>query len=173
MPFHKGCFLKDEELAGIAILNRSIVAPTKMGFVADLLRNKSVSLAFSLLSCKQRKCSVLFEKLLLSAVSNFEKECERRKEKFYNLEDIYISTICVGSAGMLKRTLPAPRGSGFVIRKRLSNLVIVVKPRLLKSKGKNKGMDGHVFKDISDNNLVSTDKKIVNEIKYKKDGAES
>lgn len=141
MSFHKACFLRNSDLAGIAILNRSIVAPRKMQFVADLIRDKSVSFAFSILSCNEKKCFGLFEKLLSAAVSNFEMECEKRNEKFYSLDDVYVSMVSVGSAGMLKRTLPAPQGRAMIVRKRLSNLVIIVRP-LARAAKKSKGSVG-------------------------------
>jgi len=100
-----------------------------MRLIADLIRNESVDNAFSILSCNQKKCTDLFKKLLSSAVSNCEKKCESLKTNICDIKDLYISKICVDSASMLKRTLPAPHGRAFRIRKRRSHVFLVVEPK--------------------------------------------
>jgi len=122
-------FNKTDGVSGIAILNDSIVGPRKMRLIADLIRNESVDNAFSILSCNQKKCTDLFKKLLSSAVSNCEKKCESLKTNICDIKDLYISKICVDSASMLKRTLPAPHGRAFRIRKRRSHVFLVVEPK--------------------------------------------
>ena len=122
-------FNKTEGVSGVAILNDSIVGPRKMRLIADLIRNESVDNAFSILSCNQKKCTDLFKKLLSSAVSNCEKKCESLKTDICDAKDLYISKICVDSASMLKRTLPAPHGRAFRIRKRRSHVFLVVEPK--------------------------------------------
>lgn len=122
-------FNKTEGVSGVAILNNSIVGPRKMRLIADLIRNESVDSAFSILSCNQKKCTDLFKKLLSSAVSNCEKKCESLKTNICDVKDLYISKICVDSASMLKRTLPAPHGRAFRIRKRRSHVFLVVEPK--------------------------------------------
>ena len=175
MAFHKGCFLKNDELAGIAILNRCVIAPRKMRLIADLLRNKSVSFAFSILSCKQKKCTSLFEKLLLSAVSNFEKECEKENGKFYDHDNVFISTIRVDDAGILKRTLAAPQGRAMIIRKRLSNVAIIVRPSSKeKIDDKKKIIAKKSIKNVGKKKIVSDNKENSDKkINIKEDGAES
>jgi large subunit ribosomal protein L22 len=130
-------FNKTEGISGVAILNDSIVGPRKMRLIADLIRNESVDNAFSILSCNQKKCTDLFKKLLLSAVSNCEKKCESLKTNICSYNELYISKICVDSASMLKRTLPAPHGRAFRIRKRRSHVFLVVEPK--NSISKNEG----------------------------------
>jgi large subunit ribosomal protein L22 len=122
-------FNKTDSISGVAILNDSIIGPRKMRLIADLIRNESVDNAFSILSCNQKRCTDLFKKLLLSAVSNCEKKCESLKTDICDTKDLYISKICVDSAGMLKRTLPAPHGRAFRIRKRRSHVFLVVEPK--------------------------------------------
>ena len=82
-----------------------------------------------ILSCNQKKCTDLFKKLLLSAVSNCEKKCEKLKTNICDIKDLYISKICVDAASMLKRTLPAPHGRAMRVRKRRSHVFIVVEPK--------------------------------------------
>ena len=122
-------FNKTEGVSGVAILNDSNVGPRKMRLIADLIRNESVDNAFSILSCDQKKCTDLFKKLLLSAVSNCERKCESLKTDICDTKDLFISKICVDSATMLKRTLPAPHGRAFRIRKRRSHVFLVVEPK--------------------------------------------
>ena len=128
MPIRSACFLKKDDLAGSAVLNKCIITPRKMSIVADVIRNKPVPIAFSLLENINKNCTSLFIKLLKSAVSNFELRCDRLKENFCNIDNLYISMVCVGSAGMLKRVLPAPHGRALTVRKRLSNIIIIVRP---------------------------------------------
>ena len=109
-------FNKTDSISGVAILNDSIIGPRKMRLIADLIRNESVDNAFSILSCNQKRCTDLFKKLLLSAVSNCEKKCESLKTDICDAKDLYISKICVDSAGMLKR-------------KRRSHVFLVVEPK--------------------------------------------
>ena len=130
MSITKGkVFNEGDNVNGIAILNNSIVAPRKMRLIADLIRNESVSNAFLILSCNQKKTTDLFRKLLLSAVSNCEKKCEKLKTNICDIKDLYISKICVDGASMLKRTLPAPHGRAMRVRKRRSHVFIVVEPK--------------------------------------------
>ena len=155
-------FNKTEGISGVAILNDSIVGPRKMRLIADLIRNESVDNAFSILSCNQKKCTDLFKKLLLSAVSNCEKKCESLKTDICSSKELYISKICVDSASMLKRTLPAPHGRAFRIRKRRSHVFLVVEPK--NSISKNEGEKVKKEKSEEKSTKNST-KKSVKEIK--------
>ena len=66
------------------------------------------------------------KKLLLSAVTNYQTNCERFKKSPVEKKDLVISTITVDGDGMLKRLLPASQGRGFRKRRRSSNVFIVV-----------------------------------------------
>ena len=122
-----------EGISGIAFLRKCVIAPRKMRMVADLIRGKNVVLALNILKCEQKKCSVYFKKLLLSAMANYQRKCEMKKIEDLNTKDLVISTLKVDGDGMLKRLLPAPQGRAFRIRRRLSNVSIIVGQRILKN----------------------------------------
>ena len=115
-----------EGISGIAFLRKCVIAPRKMRMVADLIRGKNVVLALNILKCEQKKCSAYFKKLLLSAMANYQRKCEMKKIEDLNTKDLVISTLKVDGDGMLKRLLPAPQGRAFRIRRRLSNVCIIV-----------------------------------------------
>lgn len=122
-----------EGISGIAFLRKCVIAPRKMRMVADLIRGKNVVLALNILKCEQKKCSAYFKKLLLSAMANYQRKCEMKKIEYLNTKDLVISTLKVDGDGMLKRLLPAPQGRAFRIRRRLSNVSIIVGQRILKN----------------------------------------
>ena len=126
-----------EGISGIAFLRKCVIAPRKMRMVADLIRGKNVVLALNILKCEQKKCSAYFKKLLLSAMANYQRKCEMKKIEDLNTKDLVISTLKVDGDGMLKRLLPAPQGRAFRIRRRLSNVSIIVGQRILR-KNRNK-----------------------------------
>ena len=121
-----------EGISGIAFLRKCVIAPRKMRMVADLIRGKNVVLALNILKCEQKKCSAYFKKLLLSAMANYQRKCEMKKIEDLNTKDLVISTLKVDGDGMLKRLLPAPQGRAFRIRRRLSNVSIIVGQKTLK-----------------------------------------
>lgn len=122
-----------EGISGIAFLRKCVIAPRKMRMVADLIRGKNVVLALNILKCEQKKCSAYFKKLLLSAMANYQRKCEMKKIEDLNTKNLVISTLKVDGDGMLKRLLPAPQGRAFRIRRRLSNVSIIVVQRTLKN----------------------------------------
>ena len=122
-----------EGISAIAFLRKCVIAPRKMRMVADLIRGKNVVLALNILKCEQKKCSAYFKKLLLSAMANYQRKCEMKKIEDLNTKDLVISTLKVDGDGMLKRLLPAPQGRAFRIRRRLSNVSIIVGQRILKN----------------------------------------
>lgn len=118
--------VKEVEDIGYASLHKCVIAPRKMRLVADSIRRKNVFYALTLLDCEQKKCAVYLKKLLLSAVTNYQTNCERFKKSPVDKKDLIISTITVDGDGMLKRLLPASQGRGFRKRRRSSNVFIVV-----------------------------------------------
>jgi large subunit ribosomal protein L22 len=110
-------------MEAVAKLNKSSISPRKMRLVADLIRGARADKAFAILKNEPKKCAIYLEKLLLSAVANWQV-----KNKDLNLEqtDLYVKTIQVDSAGMLKRLRPAPQGRGHRIRKRFNHVTLVV-----------------------------------------------
>ena len=111
----------------IAKLNNCPTSPRKMRLVADLVRGMSVNQALAQLKLSPKEASTRVEKLLLSALANWE-----TKNEGQNIDDVnlYISEIKVDSGRMLKRIQPAPQGRAHRIRKRSNHVTLVVDSRL-------------------------------------------
>ena len=97
-------------------------SPRKMRLVADLIRGKEVFRALGILKFSNKEAAARVEKLLRSAVANWEEKNERKAES----GELYVSTIYVNCAPMLKRLRPAPQGRGYRIRKRSNHVTIIV-----------------------------------------------
>ena len=106
-----------------AKLNNSPIAPRKMRLVADLVRGVEVNKALNILQHDAKEASISLEKLLRSAIANWE---QKNEDKSIEEETLYVTEIQVGSAGMLKRIQPAPQGRAHRIRKRSNHVTIVV-----------------------------------------------
>jgi large subunit ribosomal protein L22 len=115
--------MKENNNIAIAKLNNCPTSPRKMRIVADLVRGKSVDQALDIFRFSQNEASRKLEKLLLSAISNWQ-----TKYKEANIEDanLYIHEIKVDSASMLKRIRTAPQGRAHRIRKRSNHVTIVL-----------------------------------------------
>jgi len=109
-----------------AKLNNCPTSPRKMRLIADLIRGMGVERALSELKLNPKEASNRMEKLLLSALANWESKNEESKMDESNL---YISEVKVDSGRMLKRIQPAPQGRAHRIRKRSNHVTIVVDSR--------------------------------------------
>lgn len=110
-------------MEAVAKLNNVPTSPRKMRLVADMIRGERVSKALYMLKYEQKHPSVRLEKLLLSAVANWQ-----QKNEDANLEeaDLYIKQIFVDSGRILKRLKPAPQGRAHRIRKRSNHVTLIV-----------------------------------------------
>ena len=106
-----------------AKLNNCPTSPRKMRLVADQVRGKKVDKALSILKFSQKQPSLRLEKLLLSAINNWQ---QKNPESDIENENIVVSEIRVDSAGMLKRLRPAPQGRAHRIRKRSNHVTMVL-----------------------------------------------
>ena len=106
-----------------AVLNDCPTSPRKMRLVADMIRGMEVKKALDVLKYSTKEASRKVEKLLLSAVANWQakNEGERLEES-----ELYVSEIMVDSGRILKRLRPAPQGRGHRIRKRSNHMTIYV-----------------------------------------------
>lgn len=95
-------------------------SPRKMRLVADMVRGQEAFKALGLLHFSNKQAAADVEKLLKSAISNWEQKNERKAES----GELYIKTIHVDCAPMLKRLRPAPQGRGYRIRKRSNHVTI-------------------------------------------------
>ncbi|MCH7409645.1 50S ribosomal protein L22 [Belliella sp. DSM 111904] len=110
-------------MEAIARLNNVPTSTRKMRLVADLVRGKRVGHALSILKFTPNHGSIKLEKLLLSAVANW--QAKNPDEKLEEA-DLYIKTIQVDGGRMLKRLRPAPQGRAHRIRKRSNHVTLVV-----------------------------------------------
>lgn len=106
----------------LAVLKNVPTSPRKMRYVADMVRGMEVFKALGVLKFSNKEASTKIEKLLLSAISNWEQKNERKADS----GELYIKTISVDGGSMLKRLRPAPQGRGYRIRKRSNHVTIVV-----------------------------------------------
>jgi large subunit ribosomal protein L22 len=106
----------------LAILKNVPTSPRKMRYVVDMVRGMEVFKALGVLKFSNKAAAERIEKLLLSAISNWEQKNERKAET----GELYIKTISVDGGSMLKRLRPAPQGRGHRIRKRSNHVTLVV-----------------------------------------------
>lgn len=105
-----------------ASLRNVPTSPRKMRLVADMVRGMEVNKALGVLKFSNKEASVRVEKLLRSAISNWEQKNERKAEE----GELFITRIFVDGATTLKRMRPAPQGRGYRIRKRSNHVTIYV-----------------------------------------------
>ncbi|MCL2560986.1 MAG: 50S ribosomal protein L22 [Rikenellaceae bacterium] len=122
----------------IAILRDCPTSPRKMRLVADTIRGVEVNKALGLLRYSQKHASIPLEKLLKSAITNWEAKNEGQR-----LEDtpLCVKEIYVDGGRMLKRIQPAPQGRAHRIRKRSNHVTIVVDKIVTKEKTKADGTE--------------------------------
>ncbi len=106
-----------------AKLNNCPTSPRKMRLVADLVRGEKVERALQVLKFSSKDASRKLEKLLLSAIANWQ-----AKNEDASLEDaeLFVKEIRVDGGSMLKRLRPAPQGRAHRIRKRSNHVTIVL-----------------------------------------------
>ena len=97
-------------------------SPRKMRYVADLVRGMEVSKALATLKFNSKDAAKDIEKVLRSAIANWEQKNDRKAEN----GELYISKIFVDEGATLKRMRPAPQGRGYRIRKRSNHITIFV-----------------------------------------------
>ena len=105
-----------------AKLNNVPTSPRKMRLAADMVRGMEVNKALGVLRYSKQEASIKLEKLLRSAIANWEQKNERKAES----GELYISKIFVDGGAMLKRLRPAPQGRGYRIRKRSNHVTLFV-----------------------------------------------
>ena len=101
-------------------------SPRKMRLMADLIRGMEVNKALSILKFSSKEASGRLEKLLKSAITNWEAKTDQKAE---NVE-LYVSKVFVDSATMLKRLRTAPQGRGYRVRKRSNHVTLFVDTKI-------------------------------------------
>ena len=107
----------------IAKLNSCPTSPRKMRLVADLVRGEDVYKALNILKFSPKHASRNLEKLLLSAINNWEQKNDGEDATSANL---VIKSINVDSTRMLKRIQAAPQGRAHRIRKRSNHVTLII-----------------------------------------------
>src|SRR5580704_6362081 len=109
--------------ASAAKLQNCPTSPRKMRLVVDLIRGENVEKALYILKFTNKEAAIRVEKLLLSAIKNWEAKNEGKR-----VEDsaLFVKEVSVGGGRQLKRLRPAPQGRGYRIRKRSNHVHLVV-----------------------------------------------
>ena len=106
-----------------AKLNGCPTSPRKMRIVADLVRGMEVEKALQILKFNPKEASINLEKLMLSAIANWQ---AKNEDAAIEEAGLYVKEIYVDSASMLKRLRPAPQGRAHRIRKRSNHDTLVL-----------------------------------------------
>ncbi len=104
-----------------AVLRDCPTSPRKMRLVADMVRGMEVNKALDVLKFSNKEASIRVEKLLMSAIANWQAKNEGSRLEESNL---YVKEISVDSGRMLKRLRPAPQGRAHRIRKRSNHVTL-------------------------------------------------
>lgn len=106
-----------------AKLNNCPTSPRKMRLVADLVRGEKVDKALNILKFSQKEASRRLEKLVLSAVNNWQ---QKNEDASIEDADLFIQEIRVDGGSMLKRLRTAPQGRAHRIRKRSNHVTVIL-----------------------------------------------
>ena len=106
-----------------AKLNNCPTSPRKMRLVADLVRGEDVEKALQILKFNNKEASLRLEKLLLSAIANWQMKNE---DASVEEAELFVKEIRVDGGAMLKRLRPAPQGRAHRIRKRSNHVTLVL-----------------------------------------------
>ena len=104
-----------------AVLKRTRTAPQKARLVARLIRGKNVNDAMNILQLTRKKAARIIQKILKSALANAEEN-----HKVLDVDDMFVKRVTVDQGVVMKRTMPRARGSADTIRKRSSNICLVL-----------------------------------------------
>jgi large subunit ribosomal protein L22 len=116
---------RKEELKQIAFakLNNCPISPRKMRLVADLVRGLEVNKALNILKHNAKDGAPRLEKLLLSAINNWE---QKNEDKSIDEAELFVKSVMVCDGGMIKRIQAAPQGRAHRIRKRSNHVTLIV-----------------------------------------------
>lgn len=97
-------------------------SPRKMRYVVDMIRGMEVNRALGTLKFSKKAASEKVEKVLRSAIANWEQKNDRKAED----GELYVTKVFVDEGVTLKRMRPAPQGRGYRIRKRSNHVTLFV-----------------------------------------------
>ena len=110
-------------MEAIAKLRNVPTSTRKMRLIADLIRGKGVDLALNTLKFDSKIGSKRMEKLLLSAIANWQ---DKNKDSKIAVSDLFINEIFVDCCKRIKRVRPAPQGRAHRIRKRSNHVTMIL-----------------------------------------------
>lgn len=110
-------------MEAVARLNNVPTSPRKMRLVADMIRGKKVNFALNILKHEPKHGAAKLEKLLLSAIANWQ---QKNEDASIEDADLFVKEIRVDSGRILKRLRPAPQGRAHRIRKRSNHVTLIV-----------------------------------------------
>ena len=110
-------------MEAIAKLRNVPTSTRKMRLIADLIRGKGVDLALNTLKFDSKIGSKRMEKLLLSAIANWQ---DKNKDSKIEDSDLFIKEIFVDGGKVIKRLRPAPQGRAHRIRKRSTHVTMIL-----------------------------------------------
>lgn len=113
----------DKKQVAFAKLNNCPTSPRKMRLVADLVRGQKAEKALQILRFSPKEASRRLEKLLLSAIANWQ---SKNEDADIESADLFVKEIRVDGGSMLKRLRPAPQGRAHRIRKRSNHVTVVI-----------------------------------------------
>jgi large subunit ribosomal protein L22 len=114
---------EERKTLAIAKLNNCPSSPRKMRLVADLVRGENIYKALNILKFNAKDASKNLEKLLLSAINNWEQKNEGQDP---TAADLIVKDIFVDGGRMLKRVQPAPQGRAHRVRKRSNHITLII-----------------------------------------------
>ena len=136
---------KRKEIMKSTAIARNVAVPTsprKTRVVSDLIRGREVMQAMNILRYNAKAPAARLEKLLQSAINNWEtKNGEKIDEGV-----VYVKSVSVDSARMLKRLRPAPQGRGYRVRKRSNHVTIILDRIANRAPKKNKAVKAETTK---------------------------
>ncbi len=109
-------------MEAVAKLNNNPTSPRKTRLVVDLIRGKKVDEALRILKFHKKESAPKLEKLLLSAMDNWEKKSGLSVSD----HELFVTEIFVDGGRMMKRFLPAPQGRAYRLRKRSNHVTLKV-----------------------------------------------
>jgi large subunit ribosomal protein L22 len=109
----------------VAKLNNVPTSPRKMRLVADLVRGLEVNKALDILKYTKKEASGRLERLLKSAIANWEAKNEADRKEL-EAGNVFVQHISVGQGPTIKRFRPAPKGRASRIRKRSNHVTVVL-----------------------------------------------
>lgn len=109
-----------------AVLRNCPTSPRKMRLVTDMIKGVEVNKALDMLRYSSKDASIKVEKLLLSAIANWQAKNEGAR---IEESDLFVKEAYVDQSRTLKRIQPAPQGRAHRIRKRSNHVTVVIDSR--------------------------------------------